>query len=475
MISKGTLLNMVILAQRRNCNHLTQGPRQYHLRYWSILLVIVILCVCSGCETQREDVETSPAPKTASQTHRLLTDAIQPVLTEVVPQALTVWRKFKPQQPTLVLFANNPYLKPTPKSQREEITRAFEKEGGGDLRPRLNPARPDPLILPDMALTVALQLGLFSRIVWVLPHDSSFGNQSPLSFRNHMVNYGAVNQDDTVKFIKDNGGFSGDIKGVPFQAVPYSALPAITGPVILHIDLPYFGPIYLDEVRTPLYPLLREQLLGIKSAGWATQTVTISFSNIGGGLPLDSRFLGPALSEIFQDPELLDQEPPINWLRRAKALYLESFFQMETIELLYQQMAEEAPDDPSVQYGLYKTYRQGKDPAKALENLDQAVHLDRVYGLEYLDLAALAQQNDNHLMRMDMLRKAQQALPDDAFIALKRVETYLSFQNKRKALPLIDELDRLPWSKVYYPGVPSQLRAWRQQIESSPEQQSTGH
>ena len=77
------------------------------------------------------------------------------------------------------------------------------------------------------------------------------------------------------------------------------------------------------------------------------------------------------------------------------------------------------PTDPSVKYGLYQVSRDLKDATKALEYLQQAVSIDPVYALEYLQLFSVAKERNRPQQALKMLRLAEEALPDNPFISLR--------------------------------------------------------
>lgn len=384
--------------------------------------------------------------------------AIAPRVMELPTEALSVWRNFTKQKPVLVLMSNTPLLQPIPE---ELATAALSLAGSGsalDLRRKGTSLTADPLLLPGMALTAALRAGFFSQVIWVIPTQVDSGQLKREIFREQLIEIGAASPAEAEAFVLEQGVFSGKLLGVPFLAAPQNFLPSVQGIVLLHIDLSYFQPRYKGEIKTPLYPLLAETFDALKKTGWQVAAATISLSNLEGGVPLTSRFVGHAFAAFFIDP-LLPQKPmPDNWARRANALYLENFFQKEKVREMYLEMEKEAPADPSVKYALYAVARQFNEGDKALAYLRQAVRLDPVYALEYLSLADLAEEKGLTAQALRMLAAAAAALPDNPFITLHMAETMLRLEQFTEAAQLARTLAGQNWSQVYYPQMPGILQ-----------------
>jgi len=222
---------------------------------------------------------------------------------------------------------------------------------------------------------------------------------------------------------------------------------------VLHIDLSYFSPLYKGEIKTPLYPLLGQTLQQLRALGMTAGAVTLSRSNLDGGLPLETRFIGGDLAELFRRPELLDAPMPESWDRRSRTLYLANFFQKERIRELLEEMRRDAPEDASVSFALYQVLRQFREGSAALAELDRAVTLDPVYGREYLDLVPVALDKDQPDEALRMLDLAAKVFPDDPFIPLDRVGLLLRSGRGREGRDLLRRLQKLPWSPIYYPDM----------------------
>jgi tetratricopeptide (TPR) repeat protein len=187
--------------------------------------------------------------------------------------------------------------------------------------------------------------------------------------------------------------------------------------------------------------------------------VALSTSNLTGAIPLASRFIGPILVTLFNEPDKLDQPLPKLWQQQAKALYLPNFIQTEATRDLYLEMESTHPADPAIKYGLYQALRETKQPILAMQALEQAVVLDPVYGLEYLQLAPFALEKHRPDEALHMMNLAVEAFPDNPFISLEKVRTLLTMGEHQQPIALLKKLKALTWSEFYYPQMPEQIQA----------------
>jgi len=173
--------------------------------------------------------------------------------------------------------------------------------------------------------------------------------------------------------------------------------------------------------------------------------------------------VGKELATFFRDPTVFDQPLSESWDLRTRALYLENFFKKEEVRELYLKMEQKNPNDPSIKYALYQVARQFKEGDKALDYLSQAIKIDRVYALEYLALADLANEQQLPDQALRMLILASNAFPDNPILKIPLAERLLASGQREHALKILQELQKLPWSEVYYSNIPEHLRKLQQQ------------
>jgi hypothetical protein len=438
-----------------------------------ILSCASLLLLTAGCESRevQPEVATPEASQTAvvqpaaqetyvkasplTSATMLLHDPSELQRFEVTSQALQLWYNVRRSQPALLLYSNDPLLRSnTPAIQKNLLARLAEKDTSA-LRFDIA----DPAILPKMTLHAALQAGLFSQVYWMMPISADMSALSIETFRTQMMQIGALSAEESRTFTLRNGVFSGIVRGVPFHALHPKADFSITGPTVFHFDLSYLSPLYKNEIKTPLYPLLYQTLIHLRNQQIEQIAASFSYSQVTFEIPLGSRFIGDIFVQLFNQPNRLDEKLPETWQVRANALYLPELFNAEEgLNLLLQQV-EEHPDDPSLHYALYHLSRETKSARhKALNHLAVAVQYDPVYALEYLTLAPVAREKGRPDEALRVLRLAHNGYTDNPFITLELIRALLATGLGDEALPLLQEVQALNWSASIYPDMPAFLQ-----------------
>lgn len=403
----------------------------------------------------------------------LLQEPLSASLVEFPSQALPLWHKYKSSKPTLLLFSQDPFLWRLPAAGGESFAEQLSSVATDALKDRLNPLSADPLLLPRMSLRAAIEADLLASVVWVFPSKVSAEQFDLELFRKQLVESGAATKEEAQTFELKAGGFDGKVGNVILRAMPIDRLLPLEEAVLLHIDLSYFAPLYKGEIKTPLYPLLYDQLKLLRDLQLKALAVSISLSNMDGGLPLSTRFIGATLQRLLAEPQLLDQSLPQGWEAHARGLYLDNFFQSEKIDELYRQLLESEPQNAAAHYAHYLNLRKLKKGTEALERLAVAVQIDSAYAVEYLGLAATAMDKKRPDQALAMLDQAVEAMPDNPFVQLQKAEMLLRFGHGELATESLAALEQQPWSKIYYPQMPSYIETLKSatlkpETESSP-------
>jgi len=429
-----------------------------------LLFLLCLLLFCAACK--KNDAPVTPQATPGKDIPRLQTletavplDAAplfsQPLaatIIEATHEALPIWRSFAKNRPALIIAANNPAMLAVPAELRTEVGALLSNADDQELLRRSSPHHPDPLLLPIMSLSAALDAGWFSQVLWVFPSKQEAEKLELATFQQQLIDAGIATPDEAASFTLKQGSFSGIIRGHLFTAAPAAALPPLEQSALLHIDADYFKPLYSGEIKTPIYPLIVDFLHKIRAQDWKIAAATVALSNQQfEGLPLQTRFLGKNLAAVLQNPKILEESFPSQWVRRANALYLENFMQKEEIQKLYLEMEKIDPRDPDVKFGLYNISRQRNQPEHALVYLKAAVQIDPAYALEYLALAQLASEKNLPQKTVEMLQLAHAALPENPFILTQTVHTLLTNNQREAAKALAPKLAALKWSKIYYP------------------------
>ncbi|NJC88021.1 MAG: hypothetical protein FIB02_05730 [Desulfuromonas sp.] len=386
---------------------------------------------------------------------------------ETLADALPVWRRFAAQKPALLLLSNDPALLPPPPELQPRIAETLANATDAAVRQAGNPLQPAPLFLPVMSGDLALRQGWLRELIWAFPFPDSAQELNLDKLREQLTANRLADADEAATLQLDGKVFNGKLRGLPFRAGALSNLPKLDGPLIVHIDLSYLQKLYKNEIATPVIPLAGSVLQQLKERKLPVLAVTFSYNHADGNIPLDVRFLGEFISALTEKPERLGQPLPKRWAAQKDILYLENFFQKDEIRKLVEQQAQESPKAAWVQYNRYHTAGLFKELQPALANLAHSVAFDRMYGLEYLQLAQRAFENKAPDQALRMMQMAAATFPENPFIKLQIAQLAMENGDKQTAGKLIRELQKLPWSSVYYPEMPKYLEGFLAEAEKS--------
>lgn len=391
------------------------------------------------------------------QTESMLQKPAEATLYETAAGALGNWCRYATSKPALLLLSHNPFLQPTPIGKRDQAIELIRSCDQARIVAEINDDNPDPTILPNMSVSAALEAGFFSQLIWVLPIDTSQKQLSAEAFQQKLVDQGIANQAEANTFIPNGNGLTGILRGIPVHVIPFDKLYPPPKATLVHLDMSFFPPLYQNEIKTPLFQLIFQTLQQLQQLLLTPLSISLSQSNSDGGLPLTTRFVGTVVQSLFQKPEQLSSQPPLNWQRHRDALYLDNFFKNEETLTLYQQMEKTEADNPDIKYALYHNLRKLKKGTAALEMLASAVILDPIYALEYLPLAQTAFEQIRPDEALRMLDLALATFPQNPFIRLQKAELLTTLGQKQAALKLLHELKQLKWSDLYYSRVPQHI------------------
>ncbi len=447
---------------------------------WTVLLLC--FCVLSGCDTP-VDVDRPEAPLLHStaqtgETPRTLAAAIEPLAAmtllneptllhrfENTAEALSVWRLVKSARPTLLLLSNNPHLQPVPEPMRKRVSALINSASVAELAEASSDRRPAPLMLPGMAIDAALRNGWLREMIWALPLRDPDQELSLDNFSKQLAQTGMADEAELASLRLHEQAFSGQLRNTPFKAAALQQITGIDSPVIIHIDLSYFQPLYKNEIATPILDVVFNTLATLKEMKLETLAVTFSYGHLDSQISLDVRFLGDIVSYLIEDPARLDQPIPINWKRQRDALYLANFFQKEEIYKLHLAQDKDEPGAAWVKFNLYRAAASEKQGSQALAYLAEAVSLDPPFAREYLSLSDMAYERQRPDEALRMLSLAAETFPEDVFIKLQMAQLAGESGEKTKALSLLDQLSTFEWSKFYYPQMPEDLENFKAYLQ----------
>jgi hypothetical protein len=461
----------------------------------SWLLCVGLIALLCGCERNDREVPPAPnaettksstpavlpsknlpakppnpitAPATSVSAPPLLTKPFHADFVEMPGDVLPIWRQYRDKRPTLVIFSPDPMLMVIDPQANEQVAALVERGQPKDFLLRGRTQVADPIFLPSQTLTAALDSQFFSRILWVMPPPSSGQEIRPELLPAQMQQTGVLTAAEAEALTYDNGIHNGTLRGIPFMATIGGPLPKLDGPIILHFDFNFFSDQYHNEITTPIFTLLHNTLKALRQTGWQPLAVTFAISSEEGDFPLELRFIKTLLDEVFVNPKRLDEGLPESWALRKNAMYAETFFQTEAILDNYLHMEELRPKDASVKYDVYRALMMVKDQETALAYLDQAIGMDKGYAFEYIKLINTAKTKLRPAEALVYLKKVKKLLPQNPFVRLETVNVMMQLKMTKEARELVQELQGVPWSPVYYPNIRPALKELEAQVHSQP-------
>jgi tetratricopeptide (TPR) repeat protein len=394
--------------------------------------------------------KTAPLP----EPKLLLHEPVPISIYEVPSQALIQWYGVRKVQPALLIYANNPMLQTSPFFRIKDLLQPLADANPEPLRYSIT----NPAVMPGMTLHAALETGLFSAVYWIMPTKADLKDLSVEAFRKQLMLTNALSVEEAQTLTLRDGVFSGTVRGVPFHAVHPDVAFTISGPTVFHFDLGYLAALYKGEIKTQVFAMIYETLKHLRDRNIETVSASFSYSQETREVALGSRFIAPVFKKLFEQPQLLDEQPPEAWRQRAEALYLPNMFLVSGGLKIYLQMAKNNPEDPSLHYALFELSRASQSTHKAaLFHLAEAVKRDPVYALEYLALVPLALKEERQDEALRMLRLAHEALPDNPFITLELARALIAEDQRDPAVPLLQSLLDETWSETFYSMMPGML------------------
>jgi len=415
----------------------------------------IIIALIFGCESRQQEPPSNPKqePITSVEYQSPFIKPLEPELFELASGALSRWRDFKHLKPALVLFSKHPLLDPLSDDTKDSALTLISTGTVGEIQRRGSFYSSEPAFLPEQTVSVAIEAGLISELIYVYPSTQRLEEFSLPKFQKRAYEAGFLSLDEAKSLEIHNGVISGTVRGTPFRCVHPEALPTIENPAILHIDLGYFSDLYVNGVKTPPYDLIYKLAKSIQASAYKTLATTLSYSNQEIGFSLETRFVINDLAAILRNPALLSSDSPTSWYLRSQALYLAEMYDQSGAESNIRSAAESNPEDPAALYDLSMLEFKKGNEASGFSSLDQAVQLDRGYGLAYLELAEQGIKLKRFNKSIELLQKAASLFPNNPFIRINLSELLIMRGRNQEARPIIEELKRLPWSEKFHPGV----------------------
>lgn len=433
------------------------------------LFSVLLLFFLSGCEQSSQPPEQTTAAPKAVQMSKVSTGSglfhqpITPQLLELPDEALAYWRTAAVEKPALVLFSFDPLLKPIPSSLQQQARKLALTGSPQQLRQHGSINTAEPLILPTQTVTAALDAGMFSKLYWIFPSKVPPEQLDLAKFRSQLLEKKIITAEEAAGINLLNGVYTGQIRGVPFEAVHYQRLRDIAGPLVLHIDTGFFRGLYDNEIKTPLYNLLRDTVDSLRKRNWQPSVTTLSYSTAEGAVSLDVRFVISNLAELMQNPARLDGDMPKEWQLRSEALYAGDMYSQSKQQQLAQQLVQVAPNSAAAHYDRFQALFLDKRLEPALQALQRAVALDPGYAAAYLQLARIAAKEGKPNKALELLTPAEKRFPEYPFIPLQKAQLLTDIKQYAAAEKYLSKLPQ-QWSPIYHAKIPAVVTALQRRI-----------
>ena len=413
----------------------------------------------STATAETPNIPPKPAPAAAAQpkTFALFNEPVTPAVHELPSGALANWRLHAAHKPALVIFSNHPFLAPLRDEDRSTIRDFVRNALGSELVRRGRLLVADPLLTSPQTVSAAIEAGLISELIFVETTKKTVEQLSLANFQQRAYDADFLTGEEAKALTLKDGVIRGTVRGVPFRCVHPEKLPTLKVPTLVHIDLGYFDKLYVNEVKTPAYPMIYQLMTAIRDAAWPVLEVTLSYSNQEIEFTLEDRFMISTVADVLYRPELLRENIPASWELRANAHYAMEMVAETTGKELVARAADSSPEDPAAQYDLALALLRDRLADEGFAALDRAVALDRGYAPAYVALSDRALELGELETSLALMTKAARALPDQPFIRISVADRLIRLGRTREALVLLHDLRKLPWSPDYHPGVPAQL------------------
>jgi tetratricopeptide (TPR) repeat protein len=258
----------------------------------------------------------------------------------------------------------------------------------------------------------ATRLGIVREVVWVVPD----GTLRDAAMAGALVREVVLGRMQMIG-IEEARGFhlagrtvQGTLWGVPVTICELADLPYFAEPVLLDIDLGYFTTrsALTQHVLDVPWITPEEVLAGLSRKGVHTDRVTISYSTLGGFLPPDHRWLGPALQARLEGRDVPQEA------RRYEAMRAEAAGNMEAAAALYRALTAADPDDASAWWALARVQTAQGAPESA-GAMQRAIALDPLLADAVLFAGDRAWWNGDFALALSRYRAWLAARPGHPF------------------------------------------------------------
>ncbi len=419
-----------------------------------VILLAIIILFSKTPTTQTVEAQTVEAQITRQSVFQL----------EFPGEAIPLIRQSE-EKPWLLLLSGDPFLQPVPQELAVRANKLIKKGGAESFAFSSRFLIPDPILLPQKTLRSLLESDLVTGASWLLPLPEGVRLPDIDQIQNNLASEDLASERELASLSIVNNRSQINIANHPLRFSTLRQETPPSGPLWVHIDLSYLTPLYNNEVKTPLFPLLGSIVRQINRLQSRIIGISISASTYEGAVPMQLRFVSSALAVALSDSSVLE-EVPVEWAQLSRILYLQEFHQVDDILQTVNRMITSNPDSPLAHYRMYRIQQMKHKSEEAEKALLEAIRLDVGYTPELLLLAMKAFERKDIAEAIRLQQLATQSLPQPAFAELDLAGLYLLDKQPEPARNFLAQLKTLPWSQVYYPGIPERIDAMLQEADS---------
>jgi tetratricopeptide (TPR) repeat protein len=158
----------------------------------------------------------------------------------------------------------------------------------------------------------ACQLGVISRVYWVIPFPYLQGAEPQKEMNAFLKKYGFP-REDIDKFTFEDSRYKGIYYGTPVVICDMASLPVINDPVVLTIDADFF-PSYSAMYKKDMLCSISKLFAQVREKGYRVKDATVSSSTDGGYLDISRRWIVEICKEFLKNPDKITEPYPEKWL-----------------------------------------------------------------------------------------------------------------------------------------------------------------
>ncbi len=219
-------------------------------------------------------------------------------------------------------------------------------------------------------------------------------------------------------FSLDNGLIRGAGKFQRIRVGPVTLPAGWPKHPVLVVDAGFFLPLYKDEVRTPMVPLVMKLVATLHDASVRWDSARIIDRNLDPGYPLEFGYVPELLREVLSDPDRFRSDLPERWALLDRAQYFSFFGQREEAVREYEVLAGmECPAAVPYQAAVL-AFREEGSFRDGIRHLVEAARKDRAYLRGFLVQGAAFWDRGELAAAETILREGRKLFPENEMIRI---------------------------------------------------------